>query len=245
MESVIITTFMRRYTNWTMVFISGIFAVAAVTSAYWIPEVQPSLINTEDITEQFTCADYINGEQCSLLRETYKTNPELALAQQVALDPDAQREVVNEDSLTEMAQGMMEGTSDTPNITEVKNGTFNSFDALRGAQGNVSIYEIGRVDGTQIRRIVRFENAFDQTFRIINGPDLYVYLSQAQNPLTPEQMIAGDLGALEISIIKGNIGEQNYELPADIDLTQYNSVVIFSKQFNLLYSVAPLVLVAG
>ena len=139
----------------------------------------------------------------------------------------------------------MEGTSDTPNITEVKSGTFGSFDALRGAEGNVSIYEIATVDGTQVKRILRFENAFDETFRIINGPDLYVYLSQSQNPLTLEQMMEGSLGAIEISIIKGNIGEQSYELPSDIDITQYNSVVIYSKQYNLLYSVAPIILVVN
>ncbi len=236
---------MRRYTNWTIIFISGLFAVAAVTSIYWIPEVQPSLVNTGNAAEQFSCADYVNGEQCTQLRENYKTNAELALAQQAALDPDAQREVTNEDTLTEIAESMMEGTSDTPNITEVKSGTFGSFDALRGAEGNVSIYEIATVDGTQVKRILRFENAFDETFRIINGPDLYVYLSQSQNPLTLEQMMEGSLGAVEISIIKGNIGEQSYELPSDIDITQYNSVVIYSKQYNLLYSVAPIILVVN
>lgn len=232
---------MRRYTNWTIIFISGLFAVAAVTSTYWIPELQPSLINTGDTAEQFSCADYVNGDQCAVLRENYKTNPDLALAQQAALDPDAQREVTNEDTLTEIAAEVAEGTSDpiTPHV--VKSGTFNSFDAIRGAEGNVVIYEIGRLDGTEVKHILRFESAFEETFRIINGPDLYVYLSQSQNPLTVDQMMEGDLGAVEISIIKGNIGEQNYELPSDIDLTEYNSVVIYSKQFNLLYSVARLI----
>ncbi|MBI5929127.1 MAG: DM13 domain-containing protein [Chloroflexi bacterium] len=236
---------MRRYTNWTVVLISGLLAVAAVTSTYWVPKVQPSLIDTSSDTDKFSCADYINGDQCNTLRETYKTNPELALAQQAALDPDAEKEVANEDTLSEIAESMMEGTSDTPTTTKIKSGTFNSFDAVRGAEGNATIYEIATVDGTLVKRILRFENAFDRTFRIINGPDLYVYLSQSQNPLTIDQMNEGTLGAVEISIIKGNIGEQNYELPSDLDVTQYNSVVIYSKQYNLLYSVAPIVGVAN
>lgn len=237
---------MRRYTNWTWVFISSLFAIGAMTSTYWIPEIQPSLVDEGTGEEEFPCADYVSGEQCALLRQIYRENPELAIAQQNAQNFDAEREVTDYKPPNELAEEMMAGTtSDTPTISIIKSGTFNELDVLRGAEGNASIYEISRTDGADVLRVVYFENAFEQTFRIINGPDLYVYLSQAQNPITVDEMMAGSEGAVEVSILKGNFGQQYYELPDNVDLTRYNSVVIYSKQFELIYSVAPLATVGG
>jgi hypothetical protein len=236
---------MRRYTNWAWVFISGLFAIGAMTSTYWIPEIQPSLVEEGAGEEAFTCANYVTGEQCALLRQTYPVNPDLALAQQAALNPDLQREISDEDDLDAIAAEVAGTTSDPATVSTIKAGTFSEIDALRGAEGTASIYEISRIDGAEVRRFVYFESAFEQTFTIINGPDLYVYLSQAQNPITAEEMLAGSEGAVEVSILKGNIGQQYYELPNNVDLTRYNSVVIYSKQFELIYSVAPLATLGG
>jgi hypothetical protein len=230
---------MRRYTNWGLVFISGTLAALSLSSPFWIPAIQPSLVE-EPAVEAFTCAAYVSGEQCRTLREVYAENPELAVAQQAALDPENNREVLNEPEPQAIARSMMEGTSDEPNITVVKSGSFDQRDPLRGAEGDVRIYEIVTVAGDKITRILRFENRFERTFRVTNGPDLYVYLSQAENPADVNQMFAGEFGAIEVSVLKGDSGQQNYELSPDVDLTRYNSVVIYSKQFRVIYSVAPL-----
>jgi hypothetical protein len=40
--------------------------------------------------------------------------------------------------------------------------------------------------------------------------------------------------------LKGNIGSQNYEIPADVDVSQYQSVVIYCMPFHVVFSTATL-----
>lgn len=82
------------------------------------------------------------------------------------------------------------------------------------------------------RRYLRFEDLATS-----NGPDLRVYLSRA--PASNDWYAYGerftDLGAL-----KGNLGDQNYPVPADIDLSRYKSAVIWCRRFTVGFGVAPL-----
>jgi hypothetical protein len=81
-------------------------------------------------------------------------------------------------------------------------------------------------DGNQ--RFLRFEG-----FKTDNGPDLNVYLATGPPDGSPEDFI--DLGDL-----KGNIGDQNYELPDDIDLDRYTTVFIWCVRFSVAFGAAPL-----
>lgn len=65
---------------------------------------------------------------------------------------------------------------------------------------------------------LRFED-----FETTNGPDLFVYLVMPGTE-TKEGI---NLGAL-----KGNIGNQNYEVPLGVDFSQYQTVVIWCKAFD-------------
>jgi hypothetical protein len=49
-------------------------------------------------------------------------------------------------------------------------------------------------------------------------------------------------GFIEVGTLKGNIGDQNYELPADIDLAKYRAVTIWCKRFSVNFGTAPLML---
>ena len=70
-----------------------------------------------------------------------------------------------------------------------------------------------------------------------NGPDLYLYLSP--NPADgPEG--AFDDGHHNLGRLKGNIGDQNYELPADLDPTAFESVVIWCDRFDSAFGAADL-----
>ncbi|MDQ2692037.1 MAG: DM13 domain-containing protein [Chloroflexota bacterium] len=82
-------------------------------------------------------------------------------------------------------------------------------------------------------RILRLQN-----FSVENGPDLYVYLV----PLDPVPSASGSeiAGSYSLGRLKGNIGDQNYEIPADLDLSQYKSVVIWCQAFAVPFSAAPL-----
>ncbi len=52
-------------------------------------------------------------------------------------------------------------------------------------------------------------------------------------------------GAFEVAQLKGNIGGQNYLLPADLDLSTLKSVVIYCRRFTRVFSTAGLVFVGG
>ncbi len=77
-------------------------------------------------------------------------------------------------------------------------------------------------DGSE-QRFLRFEN-----FSSDNGPDLKVYL-RADN---------GDF--VNLGDLKGNIGDQNYEIPADVDLAVFNTVDIWCERFGVGFGLAPL-----
>lgn len=82
-------------------------------------------------------------------------------------------------------------------------------------------------------RFLRFEN-----FETSNGPDLRVYLSAGSND--------ADFGAeygedfVELGRLKGNIGNQNYEIPAGTDLAKYRNAVVWCARFSVGFGVATL-----
>jgi hypothetical protein len=75
------------------------------------------------------------------------------------------------------------------------------------------------------RTFLRLEN-----LKATNGPDLYVYLSTGKD--------ASDI--VNLGRLKGNIGNQNYEIPSGTDLMKYNTVLIWCKAFSTLFGSAKL-----
>ena len=73
--------------------------------------------------------------------------------------------------------------------------------------------------------ILRLEN-----FRATNGPDLYVYLSTDKS--------ASDF--VSLGRLKGNIGNQNYEIPEGTELSKYDTVLIWCRTFSVLFGSAEL-----
>ena len=104
-------------------------------------------------------------------------------------------------------------------------GSFIDIDPVHGAVGSATIYELPAGE-----RILRF-----QDFRSKNGPDLHVFLSTEAPTST-----FGSLGDNEVDLgeLKGNVGNQNYEIPADVDLSQYRSIVIYCVPFHVVFSTA-------
>lgn len=79
--------------------------------------------------------------------------------------------------------------------------------------------------------ILRFEN-----LDVDNGPDLRVLLSENSNVRS-----SGDLGNyIELAKLKGNKGNQNYEIPKGIDVGKYKSAVIYCKPFSVVFNSANL-----
>ncbi|NND73841.1 MAG: DM13 domain-containing protein [Ilumatobacter sp.] len=84
------------------------------------------------------------------------------------------------------------------------------------------------------QRFLRFED-----FETDNGPDLNVYLTTADADAD-----ADDFGASgefhDLGDLKGNIGPQNYEIPADVDLAEFDTVVIWCVRFGVAFAAADL-----
>ena len=74
-------------------------------------------------------------------------------------------------------------------------------------------------------------------FRTDNGPDLNVYLSTA-GPTDPATDFDEDF--IDLGDLKGNVGDQNYEIPPGVDLSRYNSVVIWCVRFTVVFGAAGL-----
>ena len=77
------------------------------------------------------------------------------------------------------------------------------------------------------QHVLRLEN-----FSVQNGPDLFVYLSTSPNGWSEDGLNLGELRATD--------GSFNYDVPAGIDISQYQSVVIWCRAFAVLFSSAPL-----
>lgn len=125
------------------------------------------------------------------------------------------------EKLPEMAP-VISGES-LPQIKTIKQGEFVNSDFFHKGSGRAMILEYP--DG---KKILRFEN-----FQTINGPDLYVYLSKTNSP-TGDLKNLGDF--MDLGRLKGNVGDQNYDLGGDI--AGYNSVVIWCKKFGVLFPYA-------
>ena len=116
-----------------------------------------------------------------------------------------------------------------PAPVALSSGQFTEVDTIHKGEGTATLYRL-----PDDRRLLRFE-----PFKVQNGPDLYVYLSGHPMPRSSAELHAQ--GAFEVARLKGNIGDQNYELPADLDLSPYHAVVIYCKRFGVVFSTAELV----
>ena len=110
----------------------------------------------------------------------------------------------------------------------VSSGSFRDADSFHRGRGTATIYRLP--DGSHLLRLEDFE--------VTNGPDLRVLLATAADPQSREELQAGGYAHLEK--LKGNIGDQNYEIPADIDPSAQGSVIIYCMPFHVIFSVASL-----
>jgi len=108
----------------------------------------------------------------------------------------------------------------------VESGTF--YGVMHPTTGSATIYRLEDGD-----RILRFTN-----FRTSNGPDVHVYLVAADD--ARDNISVKRAGFIDLGTIKGNIGDQNYALGADVDLTKYRTVSVWCKRFSVNFGAAPL-----
>lgn len=110
-------------------------------------------------------------------------------------------------------------------LHELARGEFLSLD--HGTSGTARVLKLA--DGSRIVRLEGLDTS--------NGPDLFVYLSTST--------ASGDEGAFDDDVVnlgrlKGNQGDQNYDLPDDVDLARFASVVVWCDRFDSAFGAADL-----
>jgi hypothetical protein len=122
-------------------------------------------------------------------------------------------------------------TSSAPAAGLLATGRFHGV--AHKSAGTAAIHQLA--DG---RRVLRFTD-----FETSNGPDVHVYLVAADD--AADSATVTRAGFVEVGALKGNIGDQNYELPAGVDLGRYRAVSIWCKRFSVNFATAPLMPTAG
>ena len=93
-------------------------------------------------------------------------------------------------------------------------------DGIHNAEGVAKVIALD--DGISVIPVGKFQST--------NGPDLHVYLATDRS--------ASDI--VNLGRLKGNIGNQNYPIPAGTDLAKYNTVLIWCNAFSGLFGSAQL-----
>ena len=134
-----------------------------------------------------------------------------------ALPTDAISQPKMEDKTAMEEKTMMEKQM----VLMTYSGTFVGVgDGIHDAQGTAKTIPLE--NGNSVLRL--------EDFKSTNGPDLYVYL--ATDDRASEFVNLGSL--------KANNGNQNYDIPADTDLTKYDNVLIWCQAFGVLFGSADL-----
>jgi hypothetical protein len=107
-------------------------------------------------------------------------------------------------------------------------GSGRFYSILHPTEGTATIYQMG--DGTRVLRLTSFSTS--------NGPDVHVYMVAADD--AKDVAAVENAGFIDLGVIKGNIGNQNYSLASDLDLAKYRAVSIWCKRFSVNFGAAAL-----
>jgi hypothetical protein len=110
--------------------------------------------------------------------------------------------------------------------TKVASGQFHN--GAHETKGTATVFQLA--DGRKTLRLTDFQTS--------NGPDVHVYLVAAEDAKDNDTVTRA--GFLELGSLKGNLGDQNYDLPANTDLSKYRAVTIWCKRFSVNFGTAPL-----
>jgi hypothetical protein len=93
--------------------------------------------------------------------------------------------------------------------------------------GTASVHDLG---GRRVLRLTGFSTS--------NGPDVRVFLVAASD--APDNETVKRAGYVELGKLKGTQGDQNYDIPAGLDLAKYRAATIWCHRFSVNFGTAPL-----
>lgn len=121
---------------------------------------------------------------------------------------------------------LMPGMNDMMNMSAkvLKMGMFRGI--AHDTKGSATIHQLP--DGRKVLRLTGFETS--------NGPDVRVLLVAAAD--AADNAAVTNAGFVEVGKLKGNVGDQNYDLPADLELQKYGAVTIWCNRFGVNFGTA-------
>jgi hypothetical protein len=129
---------------------------------------------------------------------------------------------VNETLAAQAAPGAAESEAPVALLA----GAFHSV--AHETRGTATVHRLA--NGTRVLRLTEFSTS--------NGPDVRVYLVAAADASDDETVKKA--GFVELGKLKGTIGNQNYDIPANLDLGKYRAVTIWCRRFAVNFATAPL-----
>lgn len=108
----------------------------------------------------------------------------------------------------------------------VSTGAFHTV--AHDTKGTATIFQYP--DGKRVLRLTGFETS--------NGPDVQLYLVAAGD--AKDNATVTKAGFVHLGALKGNIGDQNYDVPAGVDLTTHKAVTVWCRRFGVNFGTAPL-----
>jgi hypothetical protein len=94
--------------------------------------------------------------------------------------------------------------------------------------GTVTIYHLD--NGQRVLRLTDFHTS--------NGPDVHIYLTSSEKVTSNGDVTGGKY--LDLGTLKGNVGNQNYDIPSDVNLGDYHSVSVWCARFHVNFGAAQL-----
>jgi hypothetical protein len=119
-----------------------------------------------------------------------------------------------------------EGFAASGDRSVVSSGEFHAV--AHPGTGEAAVYRLG--NGSHVLRLENLD--------IFNGPALYVYAVAAEDANDSETVLEAD--SLNLGPLKGNRGNQTYQLPAGFDPEKYRSISIWCERFSVNFATAPL-----
>lgn len=167
-------------------------------------------------SEQQLAFEQLPPDEQAAFAEMLNADPTMAVAMAQA--------AINPDTTVPTADQAMPAAN---NPVIVADGEFTQIDLVHGGRGKATIYQL-----PDNSRVLRFEE-----FQVTNGPDLHVILTRNAAPLTAEEV---GVDYIDLGNLKGTIGNQNYNIPSEVDFGVYKGVVIYCVEFSVVFSVAGL-----
>ena len=110
----------------------------------------------------------------------------------------------------------------------LETGTFHG--KVHSTSGRATIYQ--EANGKLVLRLTNFKTS--------NGPDVHVILIAVKDADDDANFLKSGVERVELGSLKGNEGDQNYDIPSGTDLSKFQTVSIYCERFNANFGAAPL-----